>query len=208
MSGSRNASPQRKAGNAENIKVSVRCRPLNEAEIKNGASVSLSLNEAQKVVRVMSTASGLTPNASPSSSFRIPKPARAFQFDEVFGPNCKQRDVFDSVVAPAVLETIAGYNCTVFAYGPTGTGKTHTMVCGGAATDPHTAHQDKYSNSSGFENDVLLDFGNEEEWGMIPRAAKQLFHYLNLQTDCEYSIMASYLEICKEWNLTLLIIWQ
>jgi kinesin family protein 11 len=38
-----------------------------------------------------------------------------------------QIDVYMSVVHPVINEVLAGYNCTVFAYGQTGTGKTFTM---------------------------------------------------------------------------------
>jgi len=38
-----------------------------------------------------------------------------------------QIDVYMSVVHPIISEVLAGYNCTVFAYGQTGTGKTFTM---------------------------------------------------------------------------------
>lgn len=38
-----------------------------------------------------------------------------------------QIDVYMSVVHPIINEVLAGYNCTVFAYGQTGTGKTFTM---------------------------------------------------------------------------------
>lgn len=38
------------------------------------------------------------------------------------------------VVNPLVEEVLAGYNCTVFAYGQTGTGKTFTME--GTDNDP------------------------------------------------------------------------
>jgi hypothetical protein len=38
-----------------------------------------------------------------------------------------QIDVYMSVVHPIIREVLAGYNCTVFAYGQTGTGKTFTM---------------------------------------------------------------------------------
>lgn len=50
-----------------------------------------------------------------------------FAFDRVFGTNSKQVDVYKVVAAPLVEEVLAGYNCTVFAYGQTGTGKTFTM---------------------------------------------------------------------------------
>jgi Cdc6-like AAA superfamily ATPase len=38
-----------------------------------------------------------------------------------------QIDVYKVVVNPLIEEVLAGYNCTVFAYGQTGTGKTFTM---------------------------------------------------------------------------------
>ena len=38
-----------------------------------------------------------------------------------------QIDVYKSLVHPIISEVLAGYNCTVFAYGQTGTGKTFTM---------------------------------------------------------------------------------
>ena len=50
-----------------------------------------------------------------------------FQFDRVFGVTSKQVDVYKVVAAPLVEKVLAGYNCTVFAYGQTGTGKTFTM---------------------------------------------------------------------------------
>lgn len=37
-------------------------------------------------------------------------------------------EVYQQVVSPLIQEVLCGYNCTVFAYGQTGTGKTHTMV--------------------------------------------------------------------------------
>ena len=53
---------------------------------------------------------------------------KSFSFDRVFGSIAKQIDVYRVVAAPLVNEVLAGYNCTVFAYGPTGTaGKTFTM---------------------------------------------------------------------------------
>lgn len=53
---------------------------------------------------------------------------KKFTFDRAFGPESKQSDVYEAVVAPLINEVLSGYNCTVFAYGQTGTGKTHTMI--------------------------------------------------------------------------------
>jgi kinesin family protein 11 len=47
---------------------------------------------------------------------------KTFTFDKVFGVYSKQSEVYNQVVRPAVLEVIEGYNCTIFAYGQTGTG--------------------------------------------------------------------------------------
>lgn len=53
---------------------------------------------------------------------------------QVFGPKSRQQDVFNHAVVPLVNEVLDGYNCTVFAYGQTGTGKTYTMEGEGAKT--------------------------------------------------------------------------
>lgn len=49
---------------------------------------------------------------------------------QVFGPTSKQKDLFDHAISPIVNEVLEGYNCTIFAYGQTGTGKTYTMEGG------------------------------------------------------------------------------
>lgn len=45
----------------------------------------------------------------------------------MFGPSSKQKDLYDQAVVPIVNEVLEGFNCTIFAYGQTGTGKTYTM---------------------------------------------------------------------------------
>lgn len=50
---------------------------------------------------------------------------------QVFGPTSQQKDLYDSAIWPIVYEVLEGYNCTIFAYGQTGTGKTYTMEGGG-----------------------------------------------------------------------------
>jgi len=46
---------------------------------------------------------------------------------QVFGPAAKQQDLYDQAIIPIVNEVLEGFNCTIFAYGQTGTGKTYTM---------------------------------------------------------------------------------
>lgn len=52
---------------------------------------------------------------------------KRYVFDRVFDCHSSQQEVYNSIVSPLIPEVIGGYNCTVFAYGQTGTGKTYTM---------------------------------------------------------------------------------
>ena len=55
-------------------------------------------------------------------------------FSRVYDEDAEQKDIFDENVAHLVESAIRGTNISVFAYGPTGTGKTFTML--GTATLP------------------------------------------------------------------------
>src|SRR6266498_5567256 len=69
----------------------------------------------------------------------------------------------------------AGFNCTIFAYGQTGTGKTYTM-----SGDMNT-------------NAGMLS----EEAGIIPRTLHALFNKLELN-DVENSVKCSFIELYNE----------
>ena len=45
----------------------------------------------------------------------------------MYGDTSEQRTIYDEAAAPIVEAAMQGYNGTVFAYGQTGAGKTHTM---------------------------------------------------------------------------------
>ena len=49
---------------------------------------------------------------------------KTYTFDGVFGPDADQSLVYQDVVVPMLNDVMAGYKCTIFAYGQTGTGKT------------------------------------------------------------------------------------
>ncbi|XP_073427062.1 kinesin-like protein KIF18B isoform X2 [Dendrobates tinctorius] len=57
-----------------------------------------------------------------------------FIFDRVFDEQSHQRDVFEHTTKKILDGVLNGYNCSVFAYGATGAGKTHTML--GSEDDP------------------------------------------------------------------------
>jgi hypothetical protein len=46
---------------------------------------------------------------------------------QVFDPDCTQAKLYNGAIRPIVEEVLEGFNCTIFAYGQTGTGKTYTM---------------------------------------------------------------------------------
>uniref|UniRef100_A0A8C7FIC4 Kinesin-like protein n=1 Tax=Oncorhynchus kisutch TaxID=8019 RepID=A0A8C7FIC4_ONCKI len=57
-----------------------------------------------------------------------------FVFDNVFGEDSSQVDIFENTTKRILDGVLNGFNCTVFAYGATGAGKTHTML--GSSNDP------------------------------------------------------------------------
>lgn len=57
-----------------------------------------------------------------------------FVFDNVFGEDSTQVDIFENTTKGVLDGVLNGFNCTVFAYGATGAGKTHTML--GCGEDP------------------------------------------------------------------------
>ncbi|KAF7331849.1 Kinesin-domain-containing protein [Mycena kentingensis (nom. inval.)] len=59
---------------------------------------------------------------------------KRFMFDRVFNHEAHQQDVYSATAQPLLQGVLDGYNATVFAYGATGCGKTHTIS--GTETDP------------------------------------------------------------------------
>lgn len=99
----------------DNVKVCVRCRPLNEKE------TSTNNKQVVSVDRERGTVSVRNPDASGG------EPPKVYSFDHVFAPDSKQVDIYNLISRPIVDAVLEGFNGTVFAYGQTGTGKTFTM---------------------------------------------------------------------------------
>ncbi|ESO07775.1 hypothetical protein HELRODRAFT_75911 [Helobdella robusta] len=130
-----------------NIKVICRVRPLNDSEEKAGSKFVLkfptddSINLAGKV----------------------------YAFDKVFKSNVTQDQVYQTTAKPIVKDVLSGYNGTIFAYGQTSSGKTHTM------------------------EGVL---GNATLQGIIPRIVGDIFSYIyQMDENLEFHIKVSYFEI-------------
>ncbi|XP_024603382.1 kinesin-like protein KIF3A isoform X1 [Neophocaena asiaeorientalis asiaeorientalis] len=103
-----------KPESCDNVKVVVRCRPLNDREKSMCYKQAVSVDEMRGTITVHKTDSSN-------------EPPKTFTFDTVFGPESKQLDVYNLTARPIIDSVLEGYNGTIFAYGQTGTGKTFTM---------------------------------------------------------------------------------
>ena len=50
-----------------------------------------------------------------------------FKFAGFLDPSSEQSEVYDTIARPIVDSALLGYSGTIFAYGPTNSGKTHTI---------------------------------------------------------------------------------
>ncbi|KAG9484801.1 hypothetical protein GDO78_008096 [Eleutherodactylus coqui] len=162
----------KKEEKGKNIQVVVRCRPFNQMERKANSHSVLEFDPQRKEVSVRT--GGINEKLGKKN----------YAFDMVFGPSAKQIEVYRSVVCPILDEVIMGYNCTVFAYGQTGTGKTFTMEGERTADEKFT-----------WEEDPLA--------GVIPRTLHQIFEKLS-ENGTEFSVKVSLLEIYNEELFDLL----
>lgn len=110
---------------------------------------------------------------------------RSFTFDVVYGEDSQQQSVYDECAFSLVESVLGGYNGTMFAYGQTGCGKTHTMMGPASALEPGSA--------------------NEYDRGIIPRAVRHIFGYIDAADKAiKFLVRCSYLEIYNENILDLL----
>ncbi|XP_013888743.1 kinesin heavy chain isoform 5C [Austrofundulus limnaeus] len=130
-----------------NIKVLCRFRPLNQSEIVRG-DLFLPKFQGDDTVAVG---------------------GKSYAFDRVFPTNTTQEQVYNTCAKQIVKDVLSGYNGTIFAYGQTSSGKTHTME--GKLHDPH-------------------------QMGIIPRIAEDIFnHIFAMDENLEFHIKVSYFEI-------------
>ncbi|XP_017892310.1 kinesin-like protein KIF18A [Ceratina calcarata] len=92
-----------------------------------------------------------------------------FIFDRIFDKSSNNCDVFEGSTRDLINSLLDGYNCSVFAYGATGAGKTHTML------------------------------GSSEDPGITYRTVAELFTQIENQSEHrEFNLGVTYLEIYNE----------
>lgn len=135
------------SSNECNIKVICRVRPLNQSEERAGSKFVLKF----------------------PTDDSISIGGKVFVYDKVLKPNVTQEHVYTVTAKPIVADVLSGYNGTIFAYGQTSSGKTHTM------------------------EGVL---GDDAMQGIIPRIIQDIFNYIyGMDENLEFHIKVSYFEI-------------
>ena len=106
-----------------NIQVVIRCRHRSDREIQENSPMIVTSTGARSTDITIET-------SAPVSSLGMVTlpPTRTYPFDLVFGPEADQAMIYHDVVSPMLDEVLQGYNCTLFAYGQTGTGKTYASI--------------------------------------------------------------------------------
>ncbi|XP_068099907.1 kinesin-like protein KIF22 [Hyperolius riggenbachi] len=147
-----------KKASTARVRVAVRLRPYMEK------------NEDKVCVR------GLDSQSLEIINWRNQMETMQYQFDAFYGDKSTQREIYTGSVFPILSHLLIGQNASVFAYGPTGAGKTHTML------------------------------GNPNQPGVIPRAVRDLLQMTraSAEEDWTYSITMSYVEIYQEKVMDLL----
>ncbi|KAK3750416.1 hypothetical protein QZH41_016980 [Actinostola sp. cb2023] len=129
------------------IKVFSRFRPQSDAETRVGGEMIVKFPTPETVIHA----------------------GRTYTFDRVFKPTSTQEKVYGEAAQEIVRDVLNGYNGTIFAYGQTSSGKTHTME--GA-------------------------IGDQRHQGIIPRIVQDIFnHIYNMDENLEFHIKVSYFEI-------------
>ena len=110
----------------------------------------------------------------PSTGKRVKD--QTFGFDRVFDENTTQAEVYESTTRGLLDSVLEGYNATVFAYGATGCGKTHTIT------------------------------GTAQQPGIIFLTMQELFEKISERSDEKHTeVSLSYLEIYNETIRDLLV---
>eukprot|EP01147_Barroeca_monosierra_P010979 gene10979-3051_t len=137
----------------ESISVSIRLRPLNEREQQASAHNSWVV-ERDSIAHV---------HRSGKKSH-----GAQYTFDNIFDVDASTKHVYQKCAGPVVNGTMSGMHGTIFAYGQTSSGKTHTMM------------------------------GDSNACGIVPLAIQDIFHNIEKTPDREFLLRVSFMEIYNE----------
>lgn len=150
------------AAGTSRILVFVRLRPMNKKEREAGSRCCVRIVNKRDVY--------LTEFATENDYLRLKRlRGRHFTFDSSFPDSTTQQEVYTTTTAELVEDVLQGKNGSVFCYGATGAGKTHTML------------------------------GTVENPGVMVLAIKDLFNKIRQRSfDGNHVVHLSYLEVYNE----------
>lgn len=119
-------------GTSDNVKVCVRVRPVTAGDTAwqvgaSGAPTLSTLDVKGKVATNYQFGACPTCSERRRAAVRLTHARAHPHADHVFDESTTSKDLFDASVKGMVRSVVDGYNGTVFAYGQTAAGKTHTM---------------------------------------------------------------------------------
>ncbi|TBU27698.1 kinesin-domain-containing protein [Dichomitus squalens] len=159
-----------------NIKVVVRCRPLNSREIARGAKCLVRMEGNQTILEPPEPGSAGAQATSGRASERKPM---TFTFDKSYwsagertDPGyCSQQTLYDDLGKELLDHGFAGFNACILAYGQTGSGKSYSMM------------------------------GYGPDKGIIPLTCSELFSRIEQKSsdpNVSFTVEVSYIEIYNE----------
>ncbi|KDO32722.1 hypothetical protein SPRG_02420 [Saprolegnia parasitica CBS 223.65] len=176
--------------------VAVRLRPISEKELQEGQrSCCHVANDQTVVIEKEAARVGYLKSQKGSSN--------EYAYDIAFSEEATQDEVYERTVKNIIPTILDGYNATIFAYGATGAGKTHTMM--GSERDGHSLDE---LTENDFDDD-----GQPESLpvdGIIPQSLSDIFRLIRLREKeekivqetegraSEWMVTVSYLEVYNE----------
>eukprot|EP00854_Cymbomonas_tetramitiformis_P015508 gene15508-18373_t len=139
-------------GESDAIKSCIRIRPLNDSELESGSRIAWEVK-------------GDSISSIPNDIRDI---VHEFSYDKLISSEETNEDVYVKTTREIVTAAVDGFNGTIFAYGQTSSGKTHTIR------------------------------GSYETPGLLPLAVGELFDILEKTPNRQFLVRACYLEIYNE----------
>ncbi|KAI9151387.1 Kinesin-like protein KIN-14J [Paramyrothecium foliicola] len=113
---------------AKDMNVFARWRPLTASEADVGHIAHNVIRVPGQLATITATPKANAIKVRPWGTFPVDPWRSAPAFTAVLGPETDNATLYQSAVAPAIPKLMQGANCSFFAYGHSGSGKTHTMV--------------------------------------------------------------------------------
>ncbi|GMH96925.1 hypothetical protein TrVE_jg13422 [Triparma verrucosa] len=144
------------AADSDNVIVAVRIRPFNSIELAESDTDPAFKKVGKQMIREVhhQELAGIQ--------------GKEYVYDHVFGPKNGTSTVYERVAKPIIEKAMEGFNGTIFAYGQTSSGKTHTLM------------------------------GNAEDPGITLQTISEVFALIAVEKNTEFLVRISYIEIYNE----------